>query len=59
MNSFSGSFLTVIKSFEEEFHQAILDIEAEKLEFRLCAGHWKAEKAEKSDEEGLMTLIWW
>ena len=35
---------SVIKSlFYEEFCQAILDLEAEKRELRLCAGHWKAE----------------
>ena len=35
---------SVIKSlFYEEFRQAILDLEAEKRELRLCAGHWKAE----------------
>ena len=42
-----GKSLTklVIKPlFYEEFCQAILDLEAEKRELHLCAGHWKAEK---------------
>lgn len=35
---------SLIKSlFYEEFCQAILDLEAEKRELRLCSGHWKAE----------------
>lgn len=35
---------TLIKSlFYEEFRRAILELEAEKKELRLCAGHWKAE----------------
>ena len=34
----------LIKSlFYEEFCQAILDLEAEKWELRLCLGHWKVE----------------
>ena len=44
---------SVIKSlYYEEVRQAILDIEAEKRELRLCAGHRKAEKLGGCDEEG-------
>ena len=35
---------TLIKSlFNKEFRRAILELEAEKKELCLCAGHWKAE----------------
>jgi hypothetical protein len=35
---------TLIKSlFYDEFRRAMLELEAEKKELRLCAGHWKAE----------------
>ena len=38
--------------FYKEFHQAILDLKAEKQELCLCAGHWK-----RCDKESLTILI--
>jgi hypothetical protein len=42
----------MVKSlFYDELRQAILGLEAEKKELRLCLGHWKAEK-QREERQG-------